>query len=306
MVFVTQSRLSTKRTTLSKVTSQTNVLSNNELGCLVQNLRPEWQKGELNSFTHLPGGYSNRNYRFAYQQEEFVLRVPGAAEANFKVEDNWLSKWATRFAPEVIAFDTEQGALITRFISLPLLAERCISADELAEFLKYFHNSFELDIPYPRSYLNERIATWLEDANPNTELMKLFHALPKADKELRVCHNDLNPWNILIDTQSPESWRVLDWEMAGLNNPLFDLVCLHEGVANRISLEDLIELYFCGVKDDKNANRKPEAVEVRETVCLFWFREYAWAINQIHLGNNIEAIRTQAEEFERRLLTTIV
>jgi thiamine kinase-like enzyme len=56
-------------------------------------------------------------------------------------------------------------------------------------------------------------------------LQALFFKLPRVEPSpcRVVCHNDLNPKNILMDDQT--IW-LIDWEYTGMGDPLFDLAVL--------------------------------------------------------------------------------
>jgi thiamine kinase-like enzyme len=86
-----------------------------------------------------------------------------------------------------------------------------------------------------------------------------------------LCHNDLLPANILDDGN--ELWLV-DWEYAGIGNPLFDLA----GVSSNARLSDeaeaaLLEAYAGPV--DPRIRRE---VRILKTVSLL--REALWSVIQ--------------------------
>ena len=86
----------------------------------------------------------------------------------------------------------------------------------------------------------------------------------------------------------------LDWEFAGANDPLFDLVSLHQG----LELEDaLLPEMAAMFVTDMVQSRLKDALEA------FWLREWAWATFQQRSGNNrsevISQIDTAAYKLQR-------
>ena len=87
------------------------------------------------------------------------------------------------------------------------------------------------------------------------------------------CHNDLNPWNIIVNSSS---WVTLDWESFGLNDPVFDVVTLCMGLNSTDTvLKDSVEQY-CGNLDP---------IRLFHNLISFWLREWGWAKHQISKGN---------------------
>ena len=88
-------------------------------------LRPEWLAQELADFAFLPGGYSNQNYAFRYRGERYVLRVPQRARPfiDRELEQAFYQSPGRVLVPTIEAFDPVTGAMISRWLSGPLLAD---------------------------------------------------------------------------------------------------------------------------------------------------------------------------------------
>ncbi|MDE0349304.1 MAG: hypothetical protein OXM56_06320, partial [Gammaproteobacteria bacterium] len=86
----------------------------------------------------------------------------------------------------------------------------------------------------------------------------------------------------------------LDWEFAGDNDPLFDVVCLGRGLGyDEAGMERLTAAYY--------GDATVPARRILDTRILFELREYAWAVGQLALGNDRAEIRDQADTAERVL-----
>ena len=242
---------------------------------------PAWRKRPLRAVAYLPGGYSNRNYRVTVDGADYVLRI--ARQPPRPQEGRYL---AIAAAPEVVVHDAERGHLLTRWIAGPSFADTPPSPTEAGAFLADLHRQIPAGV---RAYdvVNE-VATMLRtgkggDFEP-AELLGKLRWRPAA----RVgCHNDLNPWNIL---RGAHGLRTLDWETAGDNDPLFDVVGLGIGCGWRLR-----EMEICrDAYQAAGGAASTSSLHLRATATLFCLREHAWAVAQIAAGNDREEIRTQA------------
>ena len=154
----------------------------------------------------------------------------------------------------------------------------------------YVEGQLLVDSP-PGHHEPDKLARYIKNLHsflPNTEkrydLSGLMSAyVPKFNErdfpEIRKleqcvsCHNDLNPWNIIITSAT---WITLDWESFGLNDPVFDIVTLCTGLnSTDKALKDSVEQY-CGVLDPKR---------LHQNLLSFSLREWGWAKYQISKGN---------------------
>ena len=258
-------------------------ISSKIIAGLVEHIRmlmPRWQSDSLGDFEYLAGGYSNDNYRFRRSQsdvsEQFVLRIPRVKQpfVSREVESLFYQWLPEHVGVKPIAFDVKSGVMITPMLKGEILAEVYLdnfSEQDLLDHVKKLH----LEMPdIDREYNVLQLAgLYGVDTTtlPPPESLKMYHS----------CHNDLNPWNIMVTEQG---WRTLDWEFAGLNDPLFDLVALHQGLDLPASgLLDL-SIQLIGVADPARL------LEVQKS---FWYREWAWADFQIRLGNVREEVTAQ-------------
>jgi thiamine kinase-like enzyme len=197
-----------------------------DLAAIVERLWP----GSEAAVEPLGGGITNHNFKVTVGGAAFVLRIGGKDTALLGI-DRSNEHEATRAAasigvgPEVVAF--VDGCLVTRFID-----GRPVPADELDAALagatiRLVHDgpaipgrfdSFRVvetyrrtaetrGVPIPPAYeaASQRAAA-IEPTRSGTPLVP--------------CHNDLLNANFLDDGSR---LRIVDWEYAGMGDPMFDL-----------------------------------------------------------------------------------
>ena len=253
----------------------------------VNALMPDWRPDRIDAITYLPGGYANDNYRFAYEGAAYAIRIARRPGVGRPDEARFLELAS---APDVVAFDAGRGHLLTRWIPGTLLAEMSVPPAMAAAYLRALHA--EVPTGVRRYDPLEAIRRDLDAADAVAPVaattLERLHWTPA---ELRGCHNDLNPWNIL---HTDSGWRTLDWEFAGDNDPLFDVVCLGRGLGyDDAALARLAAAYS-----------EPEGIppaRLLDTRIVFELREHAWAVCQIALGNDRAEVRAQAAESEAAL-----
>lgn len=248
----------------------------------VSELCPAWDPEGLSGFLFLEGGYSNDNFRFTYRGERFVLRRPFRQRAfvDRELESAVYGGLTAGTAPEVVALDTASGCMISRWVPGDLLADLETRDDVLIPYLQGLHRA----IP-----AIERSYDPLAQARAHLESCSAPPALEQAasadwqPRHSAPCHNDLNPWNVIRNAEG--GWITLDWEWAGRNDPLFDLVTLHQGAALPDAALPAMAAGYLGTP------AAPERLEA----CLraFWLRETTWALAEIAAGNDRPEVREQ-------------
>lgn len=248
-------------------------------------LMPAWRAERIGRTTYLDGGYANDNYRFEYGGEPFVIRIVREPAAPRDAEMRYLE---LPLAPDVVAADRVRGDLITRWIEGTLLAEIPAGPREMAMYLRELHGAVPQGI---RRYdAVEVVRDYLRDAPVSAIAAVALRHLEWSVAETAGCHNDLNPWNVI---RSGASWRTLDWEFAGDNDPLFDLVGLGYGMGYR---DDAFDALVGGYYRDR-----PSDERLVDTRILYQLREHAWAARQVRAGNARDEIAAQVVTTEREL-----
>jgi aminoglycoside phosphotransferase (APT) family kinase protein len=254
-----------------------------ELERSVLALCPGWRAKDLSDFRYLPGGYSNRNYRFCHRGSHFVLRIPERSRPfiDRDLEYAFYQSPGDVLIPEIQAFEPTTGWMISRWQTGTLLSDLEPDSAALVPYVGKLHRGLP---PCPRRYDPLALAReYLSIGNATPEIVELAHRSTWNPPETTACHNDLNPWNIIRPGSS--EWITLDWEWLGENDPLFDLVTLHQGLA----LDDALLVELSEELLGASASQR----RVRDCLLAFWLREYAWAHAELTVGNDRSEIREQ-------------
>jgi thiamine kinase-like enzyme len=214
------------------------------------------------SLEPLAGGITNQNYLICTREqvnEFFVLRVAGVGTEQLGIDRGQEHACAIAAAKcgagcEVIAYLPEHGALIVRYAQgQPLVVGDLEGPDVMArtvEVLRLFHQSGE--VPGEFRPL-ETIRGYMQRANASgvqlpDELFAISGKLAwiemetRQTREVRPCHNDLLPANLIDDGQRV---RLIDWEYAAMGDVMFDLGNLAENhLLSEAAEIRLLQLYY--------------------------------------------------------------
>jgi Ser/Thr protein kinase RdoA (MazF antagonist) len=256
---------------------------------VIASLMPAWRTAQIKNLIFLEGGYSNENYRFEYEEDLFVVKIAGNSGLILCSEAKFLE---LSVAPEVIALDRHSGHLITRWIHGDSLVDITVNPYDAGLYLRKLHAAIPNGIAAydPMDVIRRN----LRSSTLSREVGEIWHSLRWTVDQITGCHNDLNPMNII---RSGATWRTLDWETAGDNDPIFDLVGFAYGLGyDDNSFADFVSHYF------NNHRFTPSSNRLITTRLLFQMREHTWALSQLQLGNDRAEIRKQVIDAERELI----
>ena len=183
----------------------------------------------------LGGGLTNHNYKVTLDSGgAYVIRVAGH-DTHLLGIDREVEHDASRLAaaagvgPEVVAF--VEGCLVTRFVEGGIVpAERMREPEtvrRVGEALAHVHRSGTVAGTFDAFRVVEAYRdTALARGGALPDRFEDAHALARrieptrAGAPVRLCHNDLLNANFI---DSPDGIRIVDWEYAGMGDPLFDL-----------------------------------------------------------------------------------
>ena len=249
----------------------------------VQELVPEARKIEVNAL--LPGGWSNRNYRIKVDGLDAVVRIKSDQSAPPGVERQYLE---ISLAPNVLVYDPHTGDMITEWVEGDLLVESPIDAETAAVYMRQLHAA----IPRKLAHYDTKsvIKRYLANKQLSPSLNSIFNSLDWEPRSICGCHNELNDWNVI---KTDSGFCTLDWESAGDNDPIFDLVGLCYG------LEYSDEEFDRAVKAyDSNI----DSAHVRRTRILYQLREHAWALDRLDRGSDKFEIQQQFDDTEAEVM----
>jgi len=253
---------------------------------------PHWTRAKDLKISPLTGGITNENFRIEVDGDIFVLRIPGVDTELLGIDratECAVSQIAgeIEIGPKVYYVIEPEGYLITSFIGgyqpLPKELGQRENIRRVAETVRRVH---KMDL-ITESFSPFRVVKDSAEIARrfNTEFPDIFEwliekmnvaesALKKSPFVPRLCHNDLLNANFLDDGEI----RILDWEYAGMGDPLFDLAnfSVHHEFVNE---QDrwLLESYFGEVTDANWARLKILKI-------ISDFREAMWAMVQIGIS----------------------
>jgi thiamine kinase-like enzyme len=205
-------------------------------------LLPEQRVGVVESITPLTTGLSGAGvYLVTASLGAFVLRVQSreSDEGHFAQQLQLLRRVSdARVAPLLVHVDEAARAVVSVHVAGPPLAvalahptSREAALASIAGALRTLHalDASGAEERDPLSYTQDAweacrqrpgFPRWATAIEP---MLAGLAALLDGDRRRALCHNDMNPGNILWD--GTRAWFV-DWEVAGLGHPYYDLATL--------------------------------------------------------------------------------
>jgi len=269
---------------------------------------PQWANATDLKAAPLIGGITNANFRIEVNGDVFVLRIPGEDTELLGIvrsAECAVSQAAGEIGigPEVFYVIEPEGYLVTSFIEGQLPSPEELGQPNnirrVADVISQIH---KMD-PIPETFSPFRV---VEDSTKIAHRFKVnfpgnFNwlleqmnaaetALLKSPFTPRLCHNDLLNANFLDDGQI----RILDWEYAGIGDPVFDLA--NFSVHHEFTDEQdrwLLERYFGKVTTANWARIK--LLKVTSD-----FREGMWAMVQIGISKLDFNFRAYADKYFAR------
>ncbi|MBI5282027.1 MAG: phosphotransferase family protein [Candidatus Solibacter usitatus] len=212
--------------------------------------------GEPVEVRQFPGGHSNLTYLVTTPARELVLRRPPVGPVAAKAHDmareyRFLKALHPQFwlAPRPVALCEDTAVLGCTFLLMERRHGRILRGEQLPEeeraeasraFVQTLAELHGVDarrpelavLGRPAGFLERQVQGWGERwqrCRPETAveldraLARLAESVP-AESGATVIHNDYKLDNLMLDRDDAgRATAVLDWEMAALGDPLFDL-----------------------------------------------------------------------------------
>jgi thiamine kinase-like enzyme len=239
--------------------------------------------------TEFEEGFSNRVYLLYCDHVPcFVLRIPYIDCDVFcinRAEEIQTIKEAAAvgLSPKVVWSDKE-GGLACEFVDQPTMAWTvCHNNNDVERIAKALakthtlplghHEYFVFDVI--EHYLNRIGSCTLNNQTLHKEyeyLLSRFKLLtpPKTLLPPVLCHNDLNPKNILMDDN--QLW-LIDWEYSGTGDPLFDLAVVAKSHNLNDEQKRFLLTAYCADLVIEDA-----MLALDEYVKYYGLREMAWLL----------------------------
>jgi thiamine kinase-like enzyme len=207
-------------------------------------------------------GYCNENYVIYSEEKKYILRKFIRTDVDrkfeFKVQQMAFEKG---LAAEPLLLDEENALTISTY--LEGIHKDSLEKNDLhqfAEVLKKVHTLTVKNEPLLLETLIETKSKIVQDA---------FSVLENCPSEYVLCHNDLNPRNILFT----ETIQLIDWEDAAINDRYFDLasVCV-EFDLNKEDEVYFLKCYFTRANEINNEKLKAYKI-IYKALCNQWFEK---------------------------------
>ncbi|NIQ37360.1 MAG: phosphotransferase [Proteobacteria bacterium] len=199
---------------------------------------PDWQGKDV-QVHDLSGGITNHNYRVVVAGTSYVVRIPGTGSEllaiNRKNEyHNTVAASQSGVGPQVIHYLNEDSVMVLEFIEGPTMSNATLQSEEairrVAESLRTLHsgpefvntfNMFRIMDGYIKTLkeLDARVPDDYMEAGPPAA-KRIEAAVSVHPEPLMPCHNDLLAENLIDDGSS---LRIIDYELAGNDEPCFEL-----------------------------------------------------------------------------------
>ncbi len=227
---------------------------------------------------YLPSGFSNRNFVVLLDSGKYILRMCNFPPNDPKSEVSYLN---LPIAPTLVAYDRVNGHMITEFFEGTLLVDDPFTVQESAEYVRKLH----ADVPMGVRIHNpvEVTLAHFRRADKFNELRSFVESTSWQPRLLVGSHNDLNACNVIRSTNREN--LTLDWEFAGDNEDIFDVVNLCHGLCYTDEETEECARLYSGDSYDSDYFHLTRRV--------FQCREHAWALSQIAQGNDRPEIRQQ-------------
>lgn len=232
------------------------------------------------------GGMTNKNYKVTINMEKYILRIPGnGTEAMINRQSE---KYNTKIVSELgldaemLYFNEFNGIKLCKYINNaetinPKTAKREENMKLTTNILKKLHwsgSTFENEFNVfdkIREYeilLEENGGKKFNDYfEVRDKVFKLKDTLEHYGIDLKPCHNDTVPENFVKDENRI---YLIDWEYAGMNDPMWDLAAhILECDFNEDEEELFLDIYF-----ENNMNEIHKAKILIYKIC----QDFLWSI----------------------------
>lgn len=230
------------------------------------------QESEINKIYPI-GGMTNKNFKVCINDKSYVLRVPGngTEEMISRQDEIKNAVYANRIGidAELVYFNEETGVKISNFIEnaqtlSPEATKKQHNMKMVCNLLRSLHNSKEkMDNDFniyekieKYENLSKKIGgVFYEDYyKVKDKVYSLKKIMNELDVSYTPCHNDTIAENFIKDSE--DKMYLIDWEYAGMNDPMWDIAA--HSLENNFSEDEeelFLKIYFEGNVEEKYKKR---------------------------------------------------
>ena len=193
--------------------------------------------GAIRDIEPIKHGLTNRSWLVDTDGGRFVVRISDESARELQIDRN--SEAAVLhivaragIGPEVLRCDPGRGILVTRYLGATWRERDAHSLDNIDRLANLLRRLHELEVPSSvravdlASTVRGYVRT-LQERGTHSGLTSpaVIDCADKAAMQLSkgstpcLCHNDVHHLNVI----DGDSLRLIDWEYAGVGEPLFDL-----------------------------------------------------------------------------------
>ena len=242
------------------------------------------KESEIVDIKNLKAGMTNKSFLFTINNKSYIFRLPGeGTEKLINRKQEWEVYTVVKnldISDEIIYFDENTGYKITEyFINARNTDARNREDLEVSmNVLRRFHqcglkvgHSFDIESEIFRylALCNERNAIRYSDNDETLKKMKhLIEIVKKMNIPHALCHIDSNPDNYIRLTDG--SLRIIDWEYAGMCDPVMDISMYSiYSYYTKSEMDELFKIYL---------QREPDNNETTRLYIYAALGGYLWAI----------------------------
>lgn len=224
----------------------------------------------------LEGGMSNYTYIVESQGKKYTYRVPGKSAEHFvdRVDELHTIEQVERlgFASTHSYMEVRTGEKLAEYVDGTILTDDDVETYNtlVAKRLHQIHESgMQLPLYDPFGRLNryEGYCRDLGYVHPQNyidlrqKLDSCRQQIPQVP--LVPCHCDFQPSNIVI---SGTTVNVLDWEFAGMNDPIYDVACY-----GNVGFDSALSFLSAYVGHEPSRQEKQRLFFYRAFQCMQWY-----------------------------------
>jgi CTP:phosphocholine cytidylyltransferase-like protein/thiamine kinase-like enzyme len=242
------------------------------------------KENKIFNIKNLKSGMTNKSFSFSIDDKSYIFRLPGEGTENLinrkQEREVYMAIKNLHISDEVFYFDESNGNKISLFFenARNTNAKDHDDLKDSMEVMRNIHRSgirvghnFDIKSEISRYLVlcNERDAIRFSD---NEETYKKIKEIIEVVEAMNIspvlCHVDSNPDNIL--RLADGSVRVIDWEYAGMGDPIMDISMYSiYSYYSKLDMDELLKIYL---------QREPVANETARLYIYAALGGYLWAL----------------------------